>query len=241
MATFTSKLVQKEQVADGTMAFYFEKPEGFEYTAGQHISVRITNPQEIDEEGNERTLSLITAPFEPTLGVATRMRDTAFKKNLANAQDGMAVEVIDPRGSMVLPKVANRPLAFISGGIGITPFIGMLRQATHEKSEQEIYLFYANRNVAGAPFLDELYQLAKENPHFTFIPTMTKMDKESDGWEGETGYIDASMIQKYLKDIPNTIFYLAGPAGMVNGAVETLNTLNVDPIFVKSEDFGEYK
>src|SRR5690606_15642517 len=149
--------------------------------------------------------SLITAPFEPTLGVATRVSNTAFKKNLVNAQDAMAVEVIDTRGSMVLLKGANRALAFITGGIVITSLIHMLRHATHEKSEQEIYLFYANRNVAGASFLDELYQLAKENPHFTFIPTMTKMDKESDGWNGEVGYIDSAMLQKYLKDIPNTV------------------------------------
>jgi hypothetical protein len=35
MATQTSKLVRREEVAEGTMAFHFEKPSGFKFEAGQ--------------------------------------------------------------------------------------------------------------------------------------------------------------------------------------------------------------
>jgi ferredoxin-NADP reductase len=239
MADFQSKLIRKEAVANGTMAFYFEKPEGLTYVAGQHPTVRLVSPPETDEEGNERTFSFITIPANNEIGFATRMRDTAFKRTLKNATEGLPVQIINPRGSMVLPKDTARPLVFLAGGIGITPLISMVRQAAEEKSEQKIYLFYANRTKQDAAFFTELEELAKENSNFTFIPTLTQEDPAQ--WQGETGHIAGEMLKKYLPNLENTIYYLAGPTGMVQGMMDMLSQAGVDPIFIKSEDYGEYK
>src|SRR3989344_5290659 len=84
MAVYKTKLIKKEEVAEGTMAFYFEKPDGFDFIAGQYVTVSLINPPETDNEGNSRFFSLITAPYENCLGVATRIRDTAFKRVLKN-------------------------------------------------------------------------------------------------------------------------------------------------------------
>lgn len=238
MAEFTSRLVRKEEVANGTMAFYFEKPEGLEYIAGQHLSVKLINPVEMDDEGDERTFSFITIPSDSEVGVATRMRDTAFKRNLRDGNE-VAVTLINPRGSMVLPKNPSRPLVFVAGGIGITPFISMIRQATEEQSEQKIYLFYSNRTIKDSPFWEELESLAKANTNFNFIPTMTQEDPGA--WHGETGYITGEMIKKHVSETADTIFYLAGPTGFVSGLTDTLTGLGVDLLFIKSEDFEGYK
>jgi ferredoxin-NADP reductase len=138
---FRSKLIKKEEVAQGTFAFYFAKPEGFVCVPGQHITLHLTSPVKTDDDGNDRTLSPITIPSDNEVAIATRIRPTAFKDNLRDGEIGMDVQLIDPRGGMVLPKDASRPLVFLAGGIGITPFISMIREATQQKSEQKITFF----------------------------------------------------------------------------------------------------
>jgi ferredoxin-NADP reductase len=74
------KLTQREEVADRTMAFHFEKPEGFLYKAGQYTDFTLIDPPETDAEGNIRGFSLASAPYEKDLKITTRLRDTAFKR-----------------------------------------------------------------------------------------------------------------------------------------------------------------
>jgi ferredoxin-NADP reductase len=74
-----SKLVSREEVAEGTTAFRFEKPANWRFEAGQFLDLTLLNPSEADAEGNTRTFSIASAPHEETLMVATRMRNTAFK------------------------------------------------------------------------------------------------------------------------------------------------------------------
>lgn len=239
MADFHAKLIRKEEVAEGTMAFYLEKPEDLTYSAGQHPTFQILNPVETDEEGDSRTFSFITIPSDKEIGFATRMRDTAFKRNLKNATPGLEMMIKNPRGSMILPADTKRPLVFLAGGIGITPLLSMIREASFQKSEQKITLFYANRTIAQAAFFKQLEQLAKDNPNFTFIPVMTQEDQSI--WHGETGHITKAMLKKYIPTTDNTLFYLAGPTGMVTAMTQMLTDAGIDPLFIKSEDYGEYK
>ena len=64
MAIYKIKLVRKEEVAEGTMAFCFEKPDGFDFIAGQYMTVTLINPPETDDEGNSRFFSIASAPYE---------------------------------------------------------------------------------------------------------------------------------------------------------------------------------
>jgi ferredoxin-NADP reductase len=82
MSIYKAKLKRREEIAAGTMAFHFEKPEGFIYKAGQYVDYALINPSETDAEGNTRGFSLASAPYEDDLMSATRMRDTAFKRVL---------------------------------------------------------------------------------------------------------------------------------------------------------------
>jgi ferredoxin-NADP reductase len=71
MAIYKIKLKGRQEIASGTMAFHFEKPQGFSYKAGQFGDLTLANPPETDAEGNTRGFSLASAPYEGDLMVAT--------------------------------------------------------------------------------------------------------------------------------------------------------------------------
>lgn len=241
MDPLKTQLAKKELIAEDTLAFYFNKPVGLTFVPGQHASVVELEPAETDDEGAKRTFSFITIPSDDLVGFATRLRDSAFKRNLKNAAIGMPVELINPRGSMVLPQDTKRPLVFLAGGIGITPFMSMSKMAAFTKSPQKITLLHANKSLQEAQFTKELQELAKVNSQFTFVEVITREENVPTGWTGEKGHYSREMLAKYVTDFANTVFYLAGPAGMVQPTTDLLTSLGVDPLFIKSEDFGEYK
>lgn len=71
MPLYEVQLTRKEDIAEGTMAFHLEKPNGFEFRAGQFCDITLHDPLETDEEGNVRGFSLTHAPYEEDLMVAT--------------------------------------------------------------------------------------------------------------------------------------------------------------------------
>ena len=80
-----------------------------------------------DDKGLRRHITVVTSPNEKgVLGLATRMRDSAFKRSLRDLPVGAEVEVEQPKGDFGLPDDTSRPLVFIAGGIGITVFRSML-------------------------------------------------------------------------------------------------------------------
>lgn len=240
MAGYKVKLTGSEEVAEGTMAFHFTRPAGFEFRAGQAIDIRLIDPPETDAEGNVRTFSIASPPSEDRLMVATRMRDSAFKRVLRHAQPGLEASVEGPSGSLTLHKNASKPAVFLTGGIGITPFLSIVRQAVKDKLNHQLYLFYSNREPEDAPFLDILRDLAQEHPQFRLIATMTKMEASHRPWEGETGMIDAAMLFRHVPDPTGPIYYIAGPPAMVAAMRQMLLAAKVDEDDVRTEEFAGY-
>ncbi len=237
---FMAPLVSRKEVAERTMAFQFKKPAGWTFKAGQFVDITIPNPPETDAEGNTRGFSLASAPQEELLMVATRLRDTAFKRSLKAVPLGTEVKIEGPFGNLVLHNNASRPCVLLAGGIGITPFRSILVRAAREKLAHRIFLFFTNRRPEDAPFLDELLALQVENPNFRLIATMTQMGKSHRAWPGETGFIDPKMLSGHLKGIENAIYYIAGPAAMVDGLHKVLNTTGIDDDDIRMEQFTGY-
>ena len=240
MAVYKTKLVKKEVVAEGTMAFYFEKPAGFDFIAGQYVTVSLINPPETDDEGDSRFFSLITAPYENCLGVAIRMRDTAFKRVLKNLPIGSEIMIAGPDGSFCLHKDASKPAVFLIGGIGITPIFSILKNVAYEKLPHQLFLFYSNKRPEDAAFLKELQILEKENHNFKLIATMTEMEKSKQAWRGETGFINKEMVQKHLKDLNSPIYYMSGPPAMVKAMRELAEKIGASDSNIKFEEFAGY-
>ena len=101
---YESKLLSRVEVAEGTMAFHFEKPSGFKFKAGQSADVTLADPPETDAEGNTRTFSIASSPFENELIFTTRMRDTAFKRSLKKVPLATEVKIGSAAGSFTLHK-----------------------------------------------------------------------------------------------------------------------------------------
>jgi len=120
-AGYGPRLLSRVEVAEGTMAFHFEKPPQFDFKSGQFADITLFNPPETDSEGNTRTFSIASSPFENQLMFATRMRDTAFKHFLTKVSLGTDVKIDSPMGSFTLHKNPAKPAVFLAGGIGITP------------------------------------------------------------------------------------------------------------------------
>jgi len=231
------KLIRKETIAEGTMAFHFSKPDGFSFRAGQFADFTLINPPETDSEGDTRGFSLANAPFEPDLVVATRMRDTAFKRVLRDLPIGSDVMVDAPYGDFTLHENTATPAAFLIGGIGVTPVRSMIAQATHDKTTHRITLLHASRAPADLPFKNDFEQLAKDNPNFTYITTV---DAAPNGWQGERGFIDAAMVKKHVPDLHKPIYYLCGPEGMVGAMWELLEDSGIDEDNIRTEQFTGY-
>lgn len=240
MPVYQSKLKSREQVAEGTMAFHFEKPPGFEFQGGQSVDMTMLNPPETDDEGNIRTFSIASAPFESELVFATRMRDTAFKRSLKQIPLGTELKIDGPMGSFTLHKNAKKPAVFLAGGIGITPFMSIVAQAAHDRLPHQLNLFYSNHRPEDAPFLDFLRRLERDNPSYRFIPTMTDMDRSKQPWAAERGFIDHAMLIKYLNNLNGPIYYLAGPPAMVAAMRKTLIDTKVDEDDIRTEEFAGY-
>ena len=241
MATQTVHLKSRNEVANGTMAFHFEKPAGFEFRPGQAIDVILGGAGDAaNSADNRHAFSIVSAPHEDEIVVTTRMRDSVFKRTLGALPVGGTVEIDGPFGSLTLHKKVERAGVLIAGGIGVTPFMSMLRTAAEKQSTQPLALLYSNRRPEDTAFLDELQQLARKNPHFRLVATMTDMGKSSRPWSGETGMIDAAFIQRAVKDLPSPVFYVSGPPGLVEAMRGTLVEAGIDEDDVRSEEFYGY-
>src|ERR1039458_2986949 len=235
-----SKLVSRHEVAERTTAFRFEKPSNWIFQAGQFLDMSLLDPSETDAEGNTRTFSIASAPHEESLMVATRMRDTAFKRVLETMPLGSTVKLEGPSGDLTLHNDVKRTAVFLAGGIGITPFRSIVFRAAKEKLPHRIFLFYSNRRPEDAPFLDELQALERENPNYRLIASMTEMSKSQRPWHGESGQVRQAMLSRYLKDAVSPIYYIAGPPEMVKGLHAMINEAGVDDDNIRAEEFAGY-
>lgn len=222
------------------MAFYFEKPSGFQFKPGQFADLTLLNPPETDAEGNVRTFSIASAPFEPDLIFATRMRDTAFKRVLKAMPLGSELTLGGPFGSFTLHSDASRPGVFLAGGIGITPFRSMILHASRNRLPHRLLLVYSNRRPEDAAFLQELEGIEKKNTKYKFIGTMTQMEKSKRKWDGRTGSIDKDMLSECTDDWKGSIYYVAGPPTLVSAIGHVLADLGVSEDDVRSEEFAGY-
>jgi len=240
MIDYHSTLLGRTEVAEGTMAFQFEKPKDFVFKAGQYIDLTLLGSQPGSSSGLTHTFSIASSPFDGELLVTTRMRNTVFKQALSILPLGSRARIEGPMGSFSLHNNTSRPAVFLAGGIGIAPFLSMLSYATGQKLRHSIILFYANRYLEDAAFIDVLWKLERANPRFRFVPTLTRMANNNGGWKGKTGHISAEMLLTQIGIVRGPIYYIAGPPTMVAATRQTLSEVGVDEDDIRTEEFAGY-
>jgi ferredoxin-NADP reductase len=159
------------------------------------------------------------------------MRDgSAYKRALKALPLGARIKLKGPRGLLTLHEDRSRAAVFIAGGIGITPFMSMLRQAAHDRLARRLFLLYSNRRPQDAPFLAELQALAQRADSFRLLARMTDAD----------GFLDSEAVKSLVGDAAAPVYYLAGPPAMVGAMKAVLRSAGIGDSDVRSEQFYGY-
>lgn len=235
-----TRMLSRKIVARDTAELHLSKPDGFTFEPGQ--AIRLTIPTGADPEAGRmaRVFSIASAPHEDDLVVITRLRDSsAYKKALGSMKEGTYLDLAGPIGDFTLDCSTHRPAVFLAGGIGITPFLSMLRAAAHTAQLNETTLIYSNRSTADAAALEALQGLDAAQSGFRLVATMTDA-QSAEGWDGETGYVDAAMLGRHLSDITAPIYYCVGPGTFVTAMRDMLVSAGIDPKDIRYEQFGGY-
>jgi ferredoxin-NADP reductase len=240
MRAYQSTLLGRTEVAEGAMAFQFVKPKDFVFKAGQYIDLTLLGSQAGSSNGLTHTFSIASAPFEEELLVTTRMRRTVFKQALSVLPIGTEVRIEGPMGSFSLHSNAARLAVFLAGGIGIAPFLSMVSYATAEKLRHPIILFYANRYLEDAAFINALWKLERANPRFRFVLALTRIANNNGAWRGKTGYISSEMLFIQIGILRGPIYCIAGPQTMVAATRRGLGEVGVDEDDIRTEEFAGY-
>jgi ferredoxin-NADP reductase len=228
---------EKREVAKGTLMVTFElDSDEVDWTPGEYFWVELLDPPYDDEKGARRHITVVTSPTEGVLGLATRIRDSAFKKSLVEMPEGSAVDVEQPKGSFLLPDDTSKRYAFVAGGIGITPFRSMLRYIADRGLDYDITLVYSNRDAESTAFLDELKELESVVPRCRLVLTMT----EDPSWDGDTRMLDAGVLRDMLGDLESYHFMVAGPPPMAKSVEASLLEAGLSEDQVQSDSFSGY-
>ncbi|HXV09998.1 MAG TPA: FAD-dependent oxidoreductase [Burkholderiales bacterium] len=237
MPSYQVKLAGREQLAKGTLVFRFETPAGFTFKAGRAVVLELLDPPAGDGQ-KRRTFSLVSAPFESTLAIAARMRDTAFKRALKALPDGASVKLSGPIDQFTLADAA-RPAVSIAGGIGITPFMSMLREANRERSTQSFLLLYSNRRGCRIP-----RRAAGARAEQRQLPAVRHDDRHGE-LRAQVGR--RKRLAQRGRDtalcvggLAAPVYYVVGPPAMVVAMQETLCGMGIAESDIRSEEFYGY-
>ncbi len=125
-------------------------------------------------------------------------------------------------------------LVFIAGGIGITPFMSMLRYMLDKKLERNVLLLWGNKTDRDIAFRGELEQMSAAMPTLRVVHVMS----EQKDWPGEKGYIDTPLLQKYLDGFENPEIFVCGPPVMTTKVIRSLRQLGAPKARIHSERFA---
>jgi ferredoxin-NADP reductase len=230
---------EKREVAKGTLLVVFDLlGEEVDFRPGQYFWVTLLDPPYDDEKGPRRHISVVTSPNDRgVLGLCTRLRDSAFKRLLAELPVGAEVEVEEPKGAWALPEETDLPYVFVAGGIGITVFRSMLLYISEEQLPYRVTLVYSNRDRESTAFLDELLELERAHDNIRVVPTMT----DDPGWDGENRRIGPELLRDHLDgDLAGYRYLLAGPPAMVEAVTDQLREAGIPDEQLRPERFSGY-
>ena len=226
----------------------YQTPHLFEYTAGQYAYFNLDNVVR-DDKGPTRHFTISSSPTENFMMLSTKIRDSPYKQRLSTLEVGDKVNVSGPEGEFVLPEDYSKPIIFLSGGIGVTPFRSMINYATDKQLPLKIIMFDSNKNQQNILFKKEFDDWTSLNKNIQIIYTLSDDNFQrnnvsgTEEWKGEKGRIDKEMILKYVDNnmLNNSIFYVSGPPDMLKSMQSLLEKeLEIPKERIKVEEFTGY-
>jgi predicted ferric reductase len=125
-------------------------------------------------------------------------------------------------------------LVFIAGGIGITPFMSMLRYMVDQKLDRNVLLIWGNKTEQDIAFRAELEQMTRATPTLRVVHVLSN---QAD-WPGEKGYVDAELLRKYMEGFENPQVFVCGPPVMMTKVIRTLRQSGVPKSRIHYERFA---
>jgi ferredoxin-NADP reductase len=240
MSIYPSRLLRRARVAHDTLACIVERPNGFSFRAGQYVDITLPDPPYDDLLGPTRSFSIASAPAERDLLLLMRIRNTAFKRAMADMPLGSALLLDGPVDDLSLALNGAQNAVYLAGGVGVAPFLGAIRHAATYGGELKATLFYSNRRPEDAAYLEEITALTERVQGFRFIPTMTRMERSERTWSGETARIGAPILERYLPALRGPRYYLSGSTLFISGVRQELARAGIPGGDIRVEMYAGY-
>ncbi|MCL5100352.1 MAG: FAD-binding oxidoreductase [Candidatus Marsarchaeota archaeon] len=183
-----------------------------------------------------RAFSIANAPPSDSLEFVIALVHGAFTSKLENAKVGDTYYISAPYGQFKFESSADEKILFFAGGTGIAPFLSMLRSIRAKKINMDCRMMYSVKYPDEIAENEELNQMEIDMNLKTFI-TVTR-PKPEDNWKGDTGHVDAAMIQKDVPDFKDRVSYICGPPAFVKAVKDDLVSLGVPEKNIKAEMWG---
>jgi len=204
------------------------------YKAGQFLRVKLNNDERL-----QRYLSISSSPTEGGyLEFTKKMTGSDFSNALSLLKPKDIVSLEYPYGVFTIERAAEK-IAFISGGIGITPIRSICRFAVDKRLKLNIALLYANNSVRDIAFREDFDQMQEEYRGLRVTHVLCEKEME---FNCVVGRINAGIIKKEVPDYSGRSFFLCGPPSMVEAMKGLLiNELGIVPDKIITENFQGYQ
>jgi glycine betaine catabolism B len=213
-------------------SFFFRRPEGFDYKAGQWMYVNI----KVGGVSKMHHFTISSSPTEDYLMFTKKITDSEYSQTLDTFKGGEWFKLWGPFGEFAFSGEYPK-LGFLSGGIGITPLRSILRYIVDRKLPTDVKMLYANKTEADIVYKDELEQMQQQDRNIWIGHVLTR---EPD-WKGLKGHVNAQMIKEQIPDYLDRVFYICGPPGMNAALSKELKALGMPDDKIKLEDFTGYE
>ena len=227
-------LLRIEKTAAGCRDYVFSPDRQIAFRPGQYLdwTLAVRAP---DARGNRRSFTIASAPSEGEirLGVKFYPKPSAFKRQLADMQQGDVIYGSRVAGGFTLPRDRREKLVFIAGGIGITPFRSMVQDLRDRRETRPIILLYGAATRNEVAYRDVFHSAEQE----LGLRTVYVLEKGIAGSAPLPSLIDAELIRREVPDMADRIFYISGPRAMVVSFESTLRTLGISGSRIKIDFF----
>jgi glycine betaine catabolism B len=232
---FKFTLMRIEQISVDSFEFVLRSDRKVDFRPGQYLdwTLDVANP---DDRGNRRAFTIASAPgdSEVRLGVKFYPKPSAFKKSLAAMKPGDVIYGSQLAGAFTLPDDPAEKLAFIAGGIGVTPFRSMVRDLIGRKDKRSAVLVYGANRADEIAYVDLFAQAERELGLRTVYAVV---DGVAPCPSAHRGFIDAALIRSEVPDFLERTFYVSGPWAMVSQMRRVLKEMGVARTRIKVDFF----
>ena len=223
--TDTLTLESKENLVDNVWSFRFTAHTPTTWTPGQFIRVELPHDNP-DDEGTKRWFTISSTPHDGYIQITTRITDTTFKQALAALPIGDTINLVEqPYGDFIWQE-SDKPLVFVAGGIGITPFYSMLKARGHSGQSVLATLIY-NGRTDELPFKAEFDEANKRHPEFHVHYVI-----------GEQLTVDK--LKRIVPELAVSEVYVSGPEPMVEALGEQLRASGIEDQKLHEDFFPRY-